>query len=112
LIIEGLACFVILVRDQEVGGSNPLAPTNAFNSLRASDSKTAQPFTHPLGFASFIEGAYTAAMADNAVMVLDSAFQPGTNVSPLGEPIDFDVRRVGPGMRDRSRRLAQNWIAG
>ena len=25
--------FVILVRDQEVGGSNPLAPTKSFNNL-------------------------------------------------------------------------------
>jgi hypothetical protein len=26
-----------LVRDQEVGGSNPLAPTNSFNNLQAND---------------------------------------------------------------------------
>jgi hypothetical protein len=26
-----LIFFVFLVRDQEVGGSNPLAPTNPFN---------------------------------------------------------------------------------
>jgi len=28
-----LIFFVILVRDQEVGGSNPLAPTNIFCNL-------------------------------------------------------------------------------
>jgi hypothetical protein len=41
-----------LVRDQEVGGSNPLAPTNLFNSVQASDAKTALPFTIPLGICS------------------------------------------------------------
>jgi hypothetical protein len=29
-----LILFVILVRDQEVGGSNPLAPTNLFNHFQ------------------------------------------------------------------------------
>ena len=41
-----------LVRDQEVGGSNPLAPTILFNSVQASDAKTALPFTLPLGICS------------------------------------------------------------
>ena len=34
--------IVILVRDQEVGGSNPLAPTNPFQSL--SQPTPASPF--------------------------------------------------------------------
>jgi hypothetical protein len=28
---------VPLIRDQEVGGSNPLAPTNSFNNLQATE---------------------------------------------------------------------------
>ena len=32
-----------LVRDQEVGGSNPLAPTNLFNNLRVSKQVTRVP---------------------------------------------------------------------
>ena len=47
-------------------------------------------------------------MTDNAVVALDSAFQLGANVSPLGEPIDFDVRRLGRGMRDRQ--APEGWI--
>ena len=31
---RGSAWLERLVRDQEVGGSNPLAPTNSFNNLR------------------------------------------------------------------------------
>ena len=40
--------FVILVRDQEVGGSNPLAPANLFNHLRV--VAFASPFTWSKGF--------------------------------------------------------------
>ena len=36
-----------LVRDQEVGGSNQLAPTKSLNNLQAADPKTAHPFAHP-----------------------------------------------------------------
>ena len=32
--------FLLLVRDQEVGGSNPLAPTNFFNKLSDSSSSS------------------------------------------------------------------------
>jgi hypothetical protein len=34
-----LIFFVILVRDQEVGGSNPLAPTNYFSYLTVSSPR-------------------------------------------------------------------------
>jgi hypothetical protein len=33
-----LILIIFLVRDQEVGGSNPLAPTNSFNKLQAKTS--------------------------------------------------------------------------
>jgi hypothetical protein len=33
----------LMVRDQEVGGSNPLAPTNSFNNLQTTFAKTAHP---------------------------------------------------------------------
>ena len=48
---RGSAWLERLVRDQEVGGSNPLAPTNPFNNLQAVDAKTAHPFAHPDTFA-------------------------------------------------------------
>src|SRR5204863_3108964 len=32
-----------LVRDQEAGGSNPLAPTNPFSNFEAVDGQTAHP---------------------------------------------------------------------
>jgi len=35
LTSKSLILFIILVRDQEVGGSNPLAPTNLFKRLYA-----------------------------------------------------------------------------
>src|SRR5215472_2173606 len=38
----------IPIRDQEVGGSNPLAPTNSFNNLEAADRQTAHPTAHPV----------------------------------------------------------------
>jgi hypothetical protein len=34
---RGSAWLERLVRDQEVGGSNPLAPTNSFNNLQGLD---------------------------------------------------------------------------
>src|ERR1700676_5238911 len=37
-----------LVRDQEAGGSNPLAPTNSFNNLQAVAWQTAHPTAHPV----------------------------------------------------------------
>ena len=37
-----------LVRDQEVGGSNPLAPTIFFNNLQVVIGRNAHPFAHPL----------------------------------------------------------------
>jgi hypothetical protein len=42
-----LKCNERLVRDQEVGGSNPLAPTKSFNNLQAIGVKTAHPVAHP-----------------------------------------------------------------
>src|SRR5579883_618171 len=39
---------VPLVRDQEVGGSNPLAPTNPFSTLRGLVDQTAHPTAHPV----------------------------------------------------------------
>jgi hypothetical protein len=35
--------FYNLVRDQEAGGSNPLAPTNSFNNLQMLARQTAHP---------------------------------------------------------------------
>ena len=83
-----------LVRDQEVGGSNPLAPTNPFNKLQAVEAKTAHPFAHPHRVAWCIEGTYTSAMADNATPAFDSV-SLRSSPSPLGPPVDFDVRRLG-----------------
>src|ERR1700681_1916878 len=37
-----------LVRDQEAGGSNPLAPTNSFNNLQVVAGQTAHPTAHPI----------------------------------------------------------------
>src|SRR5215467_6339534 len=37
-----------MVRDQEVGGSNPLAPTNSLNSLRTISGRNAHPCAHPV----------------------------------------------------------------
>src|SRR5579863_10148630 len=37
-----------LVRDQEVGGSNPLAPTNSFNNLQGLGDQTTHPTAHPV----------------------------------------------------------------
>src|SRR5580698_2945070 len=37
-----------LVRDQEAGGSNPLAPTNPFNNLQVLAGQTAHPTAHPV----------------------------------------------------------------
>src|ERR1041385_4897255 len=45
---RGSAWLERLVRDQEVGGSNPLAPTNSFNNLQAVAWQTAHPTAHPV----------------------------------------------------------------
>src|ERR1700728_4900466 len=37
-----------LVRDQEAGGSNPLAPTISFNNLQVVAGQTAHPTAHPV----------------------------------------------------------------
>jgi hypothetical protein len=47
-------------------------------------------------------------MADNAIMARDAALQPGANVSPLGEPVDFDVRRLGRWMP--GSQAPEGWI--
>ena len=43
-MIDEFAEVSRLIRDQEVGGSNPLAPTKSFNNLQAAATKT----THPI----------------------------------------------------------------
>src|SRR5579883_498236 len=45
---RGSAWLERLVRDQEVGGSNPLAPTNSFNNLQGLDDQTTHPTAHPV----------------------------------------------------------------
>jgi hypothetical protein len=47
-------------------------------------------------------------MAHSAIMALDSGLQPRANVGALGEPIDFDVRRLGRGMP--STQAPEGWI--
>jgi integrase len=54
------------------------------------------------------QDTYTAAMAHSAIMALDSGLQPRANVGALGEPIDFDVRRLGRGMP--STQAPEGWI--
>ena len=81
-----------LVRDQEAGGSNPLAPTIFFNYLQAVGAKTAHPVAHPHRVAWWIEGAYTALMAENATTPSGSGQPLQTSTHPLGQPLDFDVR--------------------
>src|ERR1700722_4612564 len=39
---------VFVVRDQEAGGSNPLAPTISFNNLQVVAGQTAHPTAHPV----------------------------------------------------------------
>ena len=97
-----------LVRDQEVEGSNPSAPTNPFNNFQVAGAKTAHPFTHPHRVAWRIEGTYTAAMADNATTTFESGLPAEGDRSPLGEPIDFDVRGLGRRLLGTDAR--EGWI--
>jgi hypothetical protein len=45
---EAVDLTAFLVRDQEAGGSNPLAPTNSFNNLQGLDGQTTHPTAHPV----------------------------------------------------------------
>jgi hypothetical protein len=81
-----------LVRDQEAGGSNPLAPTISFNNLPAAGAKTAHPVAR---VAWWFEGAYTALMAENATTPSASGQPLQNSTDPLGQPLDFDVRGLG-----------------
>ena len=92
---RGSAWLERLVRDQEAGGSNPLAPTNSFNNLQAVGAKTAHPFAHPHRVAWRIEGTYTAVMAENATTPFGSSQPLQSSTNPLGQPLDFDVRGLG-----------------
>jgi len=89
-----------MVRDQEVGGSNPLAPTNPFNNLQAMNGRNAHPFAHPLReLLPWTCGSHTAAMARSAAkpLVFPSADTEKRNSSgPVLVPvIDIDVRHIG-----------------
>jgi integrase len=47
-------------------------------------------------------------MADNAGMALDSTFHSPSDVGSLGDPIDFDIRRLGRGMPNSQ--APEGWI--
>ena len=97
---RGSAWLERLVRDQEVGGSNPLAPTNSFNSLEAVDGQTAHPTAHPVPkLLREVRAPYTAAMAKNAASHLPAALpsgeQPASSGRTLAPVIDINIRHLG-----------------
>src|SRR5262249_47752438 len=89
-----------LVRDQEVGGSNPLAPTNSFNNLQGLDDQTAHPTAHPVPKLLLrVRAPILRPWEKNAATHLPPAppplEEPASSRPSLAPIIDINVRHLG-----------------